>query len=317
MVFCSVAYAVGESWYNVQFPTEKGVYQNSKGLISSYVSPEEKHVYITDSTKFTGSWISFALNSNWAISYSPAYDYWITFQCYGVGLDSISEFSFYPTTFEVRYYDIHTDTYKNHNISDISFGHFDSSQRAGFSCFAKLPDNFNATIHEFVVNGNSGTFPKNLRAVVQLYQVPKNDDGTSAAAAQVVEAIQDQTEQLIAVPDEQVQAAEQFVNDSNAQVQEALSPLMAAEQLSGSLVNAFQSKEKYQVYFPGVAGPFMPDGSTVTIIQPQTVDMSFMDRFSIITDAIGVVMLGLCGWKTLDFLYNTLMKILGKEGDES
>lgn len=152
---------------------------------------------------------------------------------------------------------------------------------------------------------------------MQLYQVPKNDDGTSAAAAQVVEAIQDQTEQLIAVPDEQVQAAEQFVNDSNAQVQEALSPLMAAEQLSGSLVNAFQSKEKYQVYFPGVAGPFMPDGSTVTIIQPQTVDMSFMDRFSIITDAIGVVMLGLCGWKTLDFLYNTLMKILGKEGDES
>lgn len=242
------AFAVGEAWYNVQFPTEKGVYQNSKGLISSYVSPEEKHVYITDSTKFTGSWISFALNSNWAISYSPAYDYWITFQCYGVGLDSISEFSFYPTTFEVRYYDIHTDTYKNHNISDISFGHFDSSQRAGFSCFAKLPDNFNATIHEFVVNGNSGTFPKNLRAVVQLYQVPKNDDGSSVAAAQVIAAIQDQTDRLEDLI--QGNGGDSAAESVNSEINSAISDIDNVEQdihdqaeeafrASDSLINQF------------------------------------------------------------------------------
>lgn len=249
--------------------------------------------------------------------------------------DYYHEFSFFPVEANL----ITTD--ENHSSidalsvqklihTDVESLYVDNALMLGFTAVWKIPNtlkNNGVSSVEFLSGDNSSMINGNTVFNNYFVYVPSGAAAAESAQA-IVDAIDDQTagitgaladqtDQLMAVPDEQVQAAEQFVNDSNAQLQEALSPLMAAEQLSGSLVNAFRSKEKYQVYFPGVAGPFMPDGSTVTIIQPQTVDMSFMDRFSIITDAIGVVMLGLCGWKTLDFLYNTLMKILGKEGDES
>lgn len=323
--FSSVAFAVGDSWYNVQFPDYKGVIVSNSGIVSSYVNRNEDNVFVMDNDAFQSHWVSFAFDPNWPISYSSAYDYWVTFQMYA--LSSLSDFTFYPSYFDVRYYDPHTSAYTSYELSDISFGHFDSYNRAGFSCFAKLPDNFNAVIHEMVATADAvAKFPADLRVIVQVYQVPKNDDGSSIAAAQVVAAIQEQTERqqqmiedqtqdLIEVPDDQKAEAEQYVDDKTTELQDALTPLQAADRLSDTLLQTFQTTEKYNVHFPGLRGPFMPDGSTVTIIEEQDVDMSFMDRFSVITDAIGVVMLGLCGWKTLDFLYNKLMEILGKDGD--
>lgn len=140
----------------------------------------------------------------------------------------------------------------------------------------------------------------------------------NAVGSAVVGAVQDQTDRLMDVPDEQKQAIAQAIQDTRQLVDDKLEAVDPSMQLSDALVNVFGSTAKYQFEFPGVSGPFMPDGSTVTIIPPQTVDMSYMDRFSVITDAIGVIMLGLCAWRTVDFIHRKIMLILGdEEADES
>lgn len=115
--------------------------------------------------------------------------------------------------------------------------------------------------------------------------------------------------------------AERGVSSSISSVEDTLSaPLSmveAAEALGSSLSDAFLSSSEYSFFFPGVSGPFMPDGSSVTIIPAQEVDLSFLRlRFGVILDAVGVVFLGLCGWRTVDYLYRLVMAILGASGEE-
>lgn len=118
-------------------------------------------------------------------------------------------------------------------------------------------------------------------------------------------------EELLDAPDSGNTAAGNTIDSGTADVSSALSPLEAVDNLSSQLDAAFKSSGEYTVHFPGLSGPFMPDGSTVTIIQPQDVDLSFLDRFSVLTSALGVVALGLCGWKTLAYMHGLLMRILG------
>lgn len=90
-----------------------------------------------------------------------------------------------------------------------------------------------------------------------------------------------------------------------------LNMMAAVEQLGDEMVNAFKTSGEYTFHFPGVKGPFMPDGSMVTIIDEQDVDLSYLrERFGILLDALGLVALGLCGWKALDFIYHVLQEIL-------
>lgn len=246
----------------------------------------------------------------WVIPYNAGYDYYLTMTCWSVC--ELENFTFWPTG--LRYvYKNHDGTNTGVSLSDVKISHVDGVNTLGFNITGKFPDMVNGI--KYLQALGSGTVGENLNVFFGVYIVPKSDDGTSADAAAVVSAIQDQTQALIDVPDDQQAAAEQYVDDKTAELQEVLTPLQAADRLSDSLLQTFQTTEKYNVHFPGLSGPFMPDGSVVTIIEEQDVDMSFMDRFSVITNAIGVVMLGLCGWKTLDFLYDKLMQILGKDGD--
>lgn len=121
--------------------------------------------------------------------------------------------------------------------------------------------------------------------------------------------------------DQAQQDAESSISGAISGVDQTLSgPLdmiKAVEQLGDQLTASMQSSGEYQLHFPGVSGPFMPDGSTVMIIQPQDVDMSFLpEKFGVILDAIGLVFLGLCGWKSLDYIYRLIQKILGSNEGE-
>lgn len=90
-----------------------------------------------------------------------------------------------------------------------------------------------------------------------------------------------------------------------------LNMMAAVEHLGDELVDAFKSSDEYTFHFPGVKGPFMPDGSSVVIIDEQDVDLSYLrTHFGVLLDALGLVVLGLCGWKSLDFIYHVLQEIL-------
>lgn len=91
-----------------------------------------------------------------------------------------------------------------------------------------------------------------------------------------------------------------------------LDMIKAVEQLGSSLTDALKNSEDYTFHFPGVKGPFLPGGKMVEIVSEQDVDLSFLhDKFGLIMDAIGLVCLGLCGWKALDYLYRLIQTILG------
>lgn len=105
------------------------------------------------------------------------------------------------------------------------------------------------------------------------------------------------------------------VQQSQQQLQQQLTPLESVEQMGTALDSAFKNSGDYTVRFPGIKGPFMPDGTVVEIVPAQDVDLSFLDRFSAVTSAVGLVMLGICAWRTLEFLHGLLMRILGGGGE--
>lgn len=89
----------------------------------------------------------------------------------------------------------------------------------------------------------------------------------------------------------------------------------AIEQLGDQLSSALSSSGEYVIHFPGVSGPFLPGGGFATIIPEQDVDVSYLKQhFGVILDAIGLSALGLCGWKSLDYIYRLAMRILGDSG---
>lgn len=192
-----VCFAANEHWYNVVNPVGiQGIYISNQTQISDYANLNSSGYWETNSRAVSSDYLTFGFNPNWTLSYSSAYDYWITWQCFAFMDNDISKFSFYPTDFDAEYYDIHTYQWKRYGLENVSFSHLDSYGKAGFSCFAKFPDNFNATIESISAYGSYGTVPANLISVVQIYQVPKNSDGSSQDTAQVIAAIQAQTETL-------------------------------------------------------------------------------------------------------------------------
>lgn len=107
------------------------------------------------------------------------------------------------------------------------------------------------------------------------------------------------------------------ISGADQQLSGPLQMMQAVEQLGDQVSTAFSSAGDYIVHFPGVKGPFMPDGSMVTIIAEQDVDMSYLKQhFGVILDAIGLVALGLCGWRSLDYIYRLVQRILGGSDGE-
>lgn len=101
------------------------------------------------------------------------------------------------------------------------------------------------------------------------------------------------------------------ISDSQSTLSGPLQMMQAVENLGSSITDAFTSSDEYTFHFPGVSGPFMPDGSSVVIIAEQDVDLSYLrEHFGVLLDAMGLVVLGLCGWKALDFIYHVLQEIL-------
>lgn len=263
--------------------------------------------------------------SAWAFPYSNAYDYYVTISVSGVA--SEEEFTFYPSEFRVTYFN-HDYTFESFDITDKKISHYDSIDELGFLVTGKIPDTVagNRIRSFYVRNANSGTVPADMWCTIYVTQVPKPVEGAgSVDSGAIVSAIQDQTSKLqqsikgytnklYEVTDEQQSEFRGHITEAQDRLDmQVMDNLFVENVVSENLVGQLRGNNtKYQVYFPGVRGPFLPGGGFATIIEPQYVDMSFLDNFSIITDAIGVVMLGLCGWKTLEYLRHTAERILGK-----
>jgi hypothetical protein len=213
-------------------------------------------------------------------------------------------------------------------MNDLKISHYDGLGDLGFLVTGKIPDVVagNKIRSFFVRNSVSGTVPANLMVTIYISQVPKATESGSIDTEQILSAIQAQTKslqntmnsntnKLYNVTIQQKTALDWELDDIYTQFdQEVTDQLFSERIVSDDLVDQLMDNtEPYQVYFPGVRGPFLPGGETATIIEPQFVDMSFMEDFQVITDAVGLLMLGLCGWRTLEFLHDTAMRIFGRE----
>lgn len=113
-------------------------------------------------------------------------------------------------------------------------------------------------------------------------------------------------------------AAESSISSAISGADETLSGsldmIKAVEKLGTDLTDAFTASDVYAFHFPGVKGPFAPGGEVIEILPAQDVDLSYLpDKFGVILDAIGLVFLGLCGWRTLDYIYRLVQTILGAQ----
>lgn len=327
-----------EDWYNSQQPFGESVCLYT-GTGTNYYAVYGQDGVTFNNPKTPSSKVVSLLfaepeyESGWDLVVSEAYDYYITAIVQAPG--EPTDFTFYPTGLSVEYA-THSDVLKI-RVEEQKITHYEGRNTTGFYGTGKIPDTiyFGNQLRAVWFDGlTAGTVGANASAFIYVWQVPKADNSAADGSAAIVQALQDQTAALMSKMDSQTsaitgaidEATDRLMDTENlnrglesavTELQEAISPVMVTldntDMPGNNLINSF-TNEKYHVNFPGLRGPFLPNGEFVTILEPQIVDMSFMDHFSIITDALGLVVAGLCAWRTLDFVHRRIRLILGDPG---
>lgn len=323
-----------EDWYNSQQPFSESVCLYTGTGTNYYAVYGQDGVTFnnpkTPSSKFVS--LLFAepeYESGWDLVVSEAYDYYITAIVQAPG--EPTDFTYYPTGLSVEYA-THNDVLKI-RVEEQKITHYEGRNTTGFYGTGKIPETiyFGNQLRAVWFDGlTAGTVGANVSAFIYVWQVPKADSSAADGSAAIVQALQDQTAALMSKMDSQTSAITGAIDDAtdrlmnsdgvrpflgavvddSKQVVEGILDIDPSDRLTDNLLPQL-TNEKMQVSFPGLRGPFLPDGQWVTILEPQIVDLSYMSRFSELTDATGVFMVISCAWLSIKFLHKKLMLILG------
>lgn len=192
---------VVSNWYNTQQPYDETCYYYDGIGTNDFAYYYDTGLNFTNTANSTVSVMAFGFSDDggtggWEMSCNPAFDYYVNLIVYA-DTTAVSDFTFYPTDFYIEY-TAHDGTPIRRDLEAVSISHYDTKHTLGYSVVGRIPVDsyFGCPIRSLMCSG-SGSVPAGLKVSILMYQVPKSSDGVTIDVSAIVNAITQQTTDIL------------------------------------------------------------------------------------------------------------------------